>query len=56
MSEGEFHEVLMAYGKVCNEDGYLSERAVTIRMDLATHYNMMMAENRALTKTDEETE
>lgn len=34
--EGELdHELLMLYGKVCSEHGYLSYQAVTMRMDIA---------------------
>lgn len=43
-SSGEVHELLMAYGKVCEEEGYLSPRAVTIRMDIATYYNILLEE------------
>lgn len=37
----EMHEILMNYGKICEEQGFLSPKAVAIRMDIATHfYNM----------------
>lgn len=36
----DIHEVLMAYGRECEEKGCLSEKAVTIRMDLAAHYSI----------------
>lgn len=32
------HEILMAYGKACEEEGHWSKRATTIRLDLATYY------------------
>lgn len=38
MNEGEFHNLLFAYGQVCEEQGLLSEKAVTIRIDIAAHY------------------
>lgn len=39
ISGGDMHELLMAYGKVCEEESLLSPRAVTIRMDIATYFN-----------------
>ncbi|CAH0190785.1 hypothetical protein [Rhodococcoides fascians] len=39
VSMGDFHELLMGYGKVCEEEGCLSPRAVGIRMDFASYYN-----------------
>jgi len=38
ISGGDMHEALMNYGKVCEEKGFLSPDAVTIRMDLATYF------------------
>lgn len=36
--EQGYHELLMAYGKICEEQGFLSQDAVQVRMDLAAHY------------------
>lgn len=35
---GDMHEALMNYGKICEEQGFLTSEAVTIRMDLATYF------------------
>lgn len=44
VSSGEMHEILMNYGKVCEEQGFLSPQAVTIRMDIATYFNDLLAQ------------
>ncbi|MGW5074044.1 hypothetical protein [Rhodococcus sp. NPDC004095] len=35
----QVHEVLAAYGKACEDEGCLSDRAVRIRMDLSAYYH-----------------
>lgn len=39
MNQGEFHNLLFTYGTICEEEGLLSPKAVTMRMDIATFYN-----------------
>lgn len=43
-NRGTVHELLMAYGKICEEEGYLSPKAVTVRMDIASYFNILFEE------------
>lgn len=36
--DSDFHQLLMLYGRICSEDGYLSTKPVTMRMDIAVLY------------------
>lgn len=38
VSLSEVHKILYKYGEICEEEGHLSPRAVTIRMDLSAYY------------------
>jgi len=37
VSGGDLHVLLMDYGKICSEEGYLSIKATSIRMNIATY-------------------